>query len=244
VSFGYAEKLVLKGINLRIRAGEMVALVGVSGVGKSTMADLIPRFYDVTAGAITMDNVDIRDLTLRTLRQQIGIVSQHTFLFNDTVRNNISYGDPERSMNDIIVAAKAAYAHDFIMTLPQGYNTEIGEMGLQLSGGQRQRLAIARALLKDAPILILDEATSALDAESERSVQNALDNLMTRRTTVVVAHRLSTVRRADRIVVLVGGKIAEEGSHEELMARKREYSRLYSMQLLDDVEAVEAKMMH
>jgi ATP-binding cassette, subfamily B, bacterial MsbA len=244
VSFGYAEKLVLKGINLRIRAGEMVALVGVSGVGKSTMADLIPRFYDVTAGAITMDNIDIRDLTLRTLRQQIGIVSQHTFLFNDTVRNNISYGDPERSMNDIIVAAKAAYAHDFIMTLPQDYNTEIGEMGLQLSGGQRQRLAIARALLKDAPILILDEATSALDAESERSVQNALDNLMTRRTTVVVAHRLSTVRRADRIVVLVGGKIAEEGSHEELMARKREYSRLYSMQLLDDVEAVEAKMMH
>jgi ATP-binding cassette, subfamily B, bacterial MsbA len=244
VSFGYAEKLVLKGINLRIRAGEMVALVGVSGVGKSTMADLIPRFYDVTAGAITMDNIDIRDLTLRTLRQQIGIVSQHTFLFNDTVRNNISYGDPERSMNDIIVAAKAAYAHDFIMTLPQGYNTEIGEMGLQLSGGQRQRLAIARALLKDAPILILDEATSALDAESERSVQNALDNLMTRRTTVVVAHRLSTVRRADRIVVLVGGKIAEEGSHEELMARKREYSRLYSMQLLDDIEAVEAKMMH
>lgn len=244
MSFGYAEKLVLKGINLRIRAGEMVALVGVSGVGKSTMADLIPRFYDVTAGAITMDNIDIRDLTLRTLRQQIGIVSQHTFLFNDTVRNNISYGDPERSMNDIIVAAKAAYAHDFIMTLPQGYNTEIGEMGLQLSGGQRQRLAIARALLKDAPILILDEATSALDAESERSVQNALDNLMTRRTTVVVAHRLSTVRRADRIVVLVGGKIAEEGSHEELMARKREYSRLYSMQLLDDIEAVEAKMMH
>jgi ATP-binding cassette, subfamily B, bacterial MsbA len=244
VSFGYAEKLVLKGINLRIRAGEMVALVGVSGVGKSTMADLIPRFYDVTAGAITMDNIDIRDLTLRTLRQQIGIVSQHTFLFNDTVRNNISYGDPERSMNDIIVAAKAAYAHDFIMALPQGYDTDIGEMGLQLSGGQRQRLAIARALLKDAPILILDEATSALDAESERSVQNALDNLMNRRTTVVVAHRLSTVRRADRIVVLVGGKVAEEGSHEELMARKREYSRLYSMQLLDDAEAVEAKMVH
>jgi subfamily B ATP-binding cassette protein MsbA len=244
VSFGYAEKLVLKNINLRIRAGEMVALVGVSGVGKSTMADLIPRFYDVTAGAITMDNIDIRDLTLRTLRQQIGIVSQHTFLFDDTVRNNISYGDPERSMDDIIAAAKAAYAHDFIMALPQGYDTDIGEMGLQLSGGQRQRLAIARALLKDAPILILDEATSALDAESERSVQNALDNLITRRTTVVVAHRLSTVRRADRIVVLVGGKIAEEGSHEELMARKREYSRLYSMQLLDDVEAAEPKMMH
>jgi subfamily B ATP-binding cassette protein MsbA len=244
VSFGYGEKLVLKDINLRICAGEMVALVGISGVGKSTMADLIPRFYDVTAGAITMDNIDIRDLTLRTLRQQIGLVSQHTFLFNDTIRNNISYGDPERSMDDIMAAAQAAYAHDFIMSLPRGYDTNIGEMGLQLSGGQRQRLAIARALLKDAPILILDEATSALDAQSERSVQNALDNLMTRRTTVVVAHRLSTIRRADRIVVLVGGKIAEQGRHEELMARKQEYSRLYSMQLLEDVQPVEPKIMH
>jgi len=244
VSFGYGEKLVLKDINLRICAGEMVALVGISGVGKSTMADLIPRFYDVTAGAVTMDNIDIRDLTLRTLRQQIGLVSQHTFLFNDTIRNNISYGDPERSMDDIMAAAKAAYAHDFIMSLPMGYDTNIGEMGLQLSGGQRQRLAIARALLKDAPILILDEATSALDAQSERSVQNALDNLMTRRTTVVVAHRLSTIRRADRIVVLVGGKIAEQGRHEELMARKQEYSRLYSMQLLEDVQPVEPKIMH
>ncbi len=244
VSFGYGEKLVLKNINLRICAGEMVALVGVSGVGKSTMADLIPRFYDVTAGAITMDNIDIRDLTLRSLRQQIGLVSQHTFLFNDTIGNNISYGDPDRGLDDIIAAAKAAYAHDFIMALPKGYDTEIGEMGLQLSGGQRQRLAIARALLKDAPILILDEATSALDAESERSVQNALDNLMTRRTTLVVAHRLSTVRRADRIVVLVGGKIAEQGSHQELMARKQEYSRLYSMQLLEDAQPIEPKMMH
>jgi subfamily B ATP-binding cassette protein MsbA len=222
----------------------MVALVGVSGVGKSTMADLIPRFYDVTAGAITMDNIDIRDLTLQTLRQQIGLVSQHTFLFNDTIRNNISYGDPERSIDDIMAAAIAAYAHDFILALPKGYDTDIGEMGLQLSGGQRQRLAIARALLKNAPILILDEATSALDTESERSVQNALDNLMARRTTVVVAHRLSTIRRANRIVVLVGGKIAEQGSHEELMARKQEYSRLYSMQLLEDVQSVEPKMMH
>ncbi|HEX7226473.1 MAG TPA: ABC transporter ATP-binding protein, partial [Candidatus Binatia bacterium] len=244
VSFGYGEKLVLKNINLRICAGEMVALVGVSGVGKSTMADLIPRFYDVTSGAITMDNIDIRDLTLRSLRQQIGLVSQHTFLFNDTIGNNISYGDPDRGLDDIVAAAKAAYAHDFIMALPKGYDTEIGEMGLQISGGQRQRLAIARALLKDAPILILDEATSALDAESERSVQNALDNLMTRRTTVVVAHRMSTIRRADRIVVLVGGKIAEQGSHEELMARKQEYSRLYSMQLLEDAQSVEPKMMH
>ena len=244
VSFGYNEKLVLKNINLRICAGEMVALVGVSGVGKSTMADLIPRFYDVTSGAITMDNIDIRDLTFRSLRQQIGLVSQHTFLFNDTIGNNISYGDPDRGLDDIIAAAKAAYAHDFIMALPKGYDTEIGEMGLQISGGQRQRLAIARALLKDAPILILDEATSALDAESERSVQNALDNLMTRRTTVVVAHRLSTIRRADRIVVLVGGEIAEQGSHQELMARQQEYSRLYSMQLLEDARPVEPKVMH
>ncbi|HEX6175734.1 MAG TPA: ATP-binding cassette domain-containing protein, partial [Candidatus Binatia bacterium] len=214
------------------------------GVGKSTLADLIPRFYDVTSGAITMDNIDIRDLTLRSLRQQIGLVSQHTFLFNETIGNNISYGDPGRGLDDIIAAAKAAYAHDFIMALPRGYDTEIGEMGLQLSGGQRQRLAIARALLKDAPILILDEATSALDAESERSVQNALDNLMTRRTTVVVAHRLSTIRRADRIVVLVGGEIAEQGSHQELMARQQEYSRLYSMQLLEDARPVEPKVMH
>lgn len=244
VSFGYDEKLVLKNINLRFQAGEMVALVGVSGVGKSTLADLIPRFHDVTSGAIAMDGVDVRDLTLRSLRQQIGIVSQHTFLFNDTVRNNISYGDPERKMEDIIAAAKTAYAHDFIMALPHGYETEIGEMGMQLSGGQRQRLAIARALLKNAPILILDEATSALDVESERSVQNALENLMTRRTTLVVAHRLSTIRKADRIVVLVAGKIAEEGTHEELLARKNEYSRLYSMQLLENVEPAERETVH
>ena len=244
VSFGYNEKLVLKGINLRIHAGEMVALVGVSGVGKSTLTDLIPRLYDVTSGSITMDEIDIRDLTLRSVRQQIGVVSQHTFLFNDTIRNNISYGDPERSMDDVILAAKAAYAHGFIMALPHGYDTEIGEMGMQLSGGQRQRLAIARALLKNAPILILDEATSALDVESERSVQDALENLMTQRTTLVVAHRLSTIRKADRIVVLVGGKIVEEGTHEELLARKKEYSRLYSMQLLEDVEPGEPEMMH
>lgn len=244
VSFAYGEKLVLKNIDLCIRAGEMVALVGVSGVGKSTLADLIPRFYDVTSGAITMDRVDLRDLTLQSLRQQIGIVSQHTFLFNDTVRNNISYGDPRRSIDDVVLAAQAAFAHEFILALPNGYDTEIGEMGMQLSGGQRQRLAIARALLKNAPILILDEATSALDVESERSVQSALDNLMTRRTTLVVAHRLSTIRKADRIVVLVDGRIAEEGTHEELLARKQEYSRLYSMQLLDAAGPVEPEMVH
>lgn len=214
----------------------MVALVGVSGVGKSTTADLIPRFYDVTSGRITIDGVDIRDVTLESLRSQIGIVAQHTFLFNDTVRNNIAYGDPSKDKDHIVAAARAAHAHEFIMSMPQGYDTAVGEMGVKLSGGQRQRLAIARAVLKDAPILILDEATSSLDAESERLVQEALGNLMTRRTVLVVAHRLSTIRKADRIVVLVDGSIAEEGTHEELLARKAEYSRLYTLQLLEDGE--------
>jgi subfamily B ATP-binding cassette protein MsbA len=233
VSFGYDDRIVLKNINLTVRAGEMVALVGVSGVGKSTLADLIPRFHDVSAGRITMDGIDIRDVTLKSLRSQIGIVNQHTFLFNDTARNNIAYGHPERGMNEIIAAAKAAHAHEFVSALPEGYDTAVGEMGMQLSGGQRQRLAIARALLKDAPMLILDEATSSLDVESERLVQEALENLMTTRTTLVIAHRLSTIRRADRIVVLVDGMIVEEGTHEELLARKREYSRLYALQLLE-----------
>jgi subfamily B ATP-binding cassette protein MsbA len=224
---------------LRINAGEMVALVGVSGVGKSTLADLIPRFYDVSAGRITLDGIDIRDLSIRSLRAQIGIVTQHTFLFNDTVRKNIAYGDPSRPMAEVICAAKAAHAHEFIMAMPQGYDSVIGEMGMQLSGVQRQRLAIARALLKNAPIHILDEATSALDAESERWVQDALDNLITTRTTLVIAHRLSTIRKADRIVVLADGRIVEEGSHEELLARKREYSRLYTLQQLE-AEAPEA----
>ena len=234
ISFGYGRKLVLRNINLKIKAGEMVALVGVSGVGKSTLADLIPRFYDVTSGKITIDGVDIRDVTLKSLRSQIGIVAQHTFLFNDTVRNNIAYGDPSKDMGHIVAAAKAAHAHDFIMAMPQGYDTIVGEMGMKLSGGQRQRLAIARALLKDAPILILDEATSSLDTESERLVQEALENLMVRRTTLVIAHRLSTIRKADCIVVLVDGTIVEEGTHEELVARKAEYSKLYTLQLLED----------
>jgi subfamily B ATP-binding cassette protein MsbA len=237
VSFGYDDRDVLKNINLKVHAGEMVALVGVSGVGKSTLADLIPRFHDVTSGRITMDGDDIRDLTLRSLRAQIGIVNQHTFLFNDTIRNNIAYGHPERSTQEIIAAAKAAHAHEFVSALPDGYETEIGEMGMQLSGGQRQRLAIARALLKNAPILILDEATSSLDLESERLVQEAVENLITTRTTLVIAHRLSTICKADRIVVLVDGRIVEEGTHEELLARKREYSRLYALQLLEE-EAV------
>jgi subfamily B ATP-binding cassette protein MsbA len=244
VSFGYGRKLVLKNINVKIRAGEMVALVGVSGVGKSTLADLIPRFYDVTSGIIAIDGLDIRDVALSGLRSQIGVVSQYTFLFNDTVRNNIAYGRPDKGLEEIIAAAKAANAHDFIMVLPNGYDTEIGEMGLQLSGGQRQRLAIARALLKNAPILILDEATSSLDVESETLVQEALENLMTKRTTLVIAHRLSTIRKADRIVVLVGGTIAEVGTHEELLARQSEYSRLYSLQLLEQEEAKGTETVH
>jgi subfamily B ATP-binding cassette protein MsbA len=240
VNFGYKETPVVRGINLRIHAGEMVALVGVSGVGKSTLADLIPRFYDVSGGKITLDGVDLRDLSIKSLRAQIGIVTQHTFLFNDTVRANIAYGEPNRPMADIVAAARAAHAHEFIVAMSQGYDSVIGEMGMQLSGGQRQRLAIARALLKNAPILILDEATSALDVESERSVQDALDNLMTTRTTLVIAHRLSTIRKADRIVVLADGRIVEEGRHEELLARKREYSRLYTLQQLE-ADAPEAE---
>jgi subfamily B ATP-binding cassette protein MsbA len=244
VSFGYGDKLVLKNINLKIKAGEMVALVGVSGVGKSTLADLIPRFYDVTSGKITLDGVDIRDLTLKSLRSQIGVVSQHTFLFNDTVRNNIAYGHPEWDFKDVVAAAQAAHAHDFVSAMPHGYDSMVGELGMQLSGGQRQRLAIARALLKNAPILILDEATSALDAESEKLVQDALENLMTKRTTLVIAHRLSTIRKADRIVVLVDGAIVEEGTHEELLARKNEYSRLYTLQLLENESSVRPETLH
>ena len=244
VSFGYGDELVLNNINLEIRAGEMVALVGMSGVGKSTLADLIPRFYEVTSGKITIDGADIRDVTLQSLRFQIGMVSQHTFLFNDTVRNNIAYGDPSKDMDHIVAAAQAAYAHDFIMALPQGYDTMIGELGMRLSGGQRQRLAIARALLKDAPILILDEATSSLDTDSERLVQEALENLIVRRTSLVIAHRLSTIRKATRIVVLVDGSIVEEGTHEELLARKSEYSRLYTLQFLKDEGTSHGEILH
>lgn len=244
VGFGYERKLVLKDINLKIGAGEMVALVGVSGVGKSTLADLIPRFYDVTSGKITIDGLDIRDVTLESLRSQIGIVTQHTFLFNDTVKNNIAYGDRSKDMEHIIAAAKAAHAHDFIMAMPQGYDTAIGEMGLRLSGGERQRIAIARALLKDPPILILDEATSSLDSESERLVQEALEHLMIGRTALVIAHRLSTIRKANHVVVLVDGTIAEEGTHEELLARKAEYNKLYTLQLLEGGEGRRGKFLH
>jgi subfamily B ATP-binding cassette protein MsbA len=243
VSFRYDEEWVLRRIDLEIRRGEVVALVGMSGGGKSTLADLILRFYDVPEGRITVDGVDVRDYTLASLRAQMAIVTQHTFLFNDTVRNNIAYGDIAKDMDAITAAAKAANAHGFIMELPEGYDTVIGELGVKLSGGQRQRLAIARALLKDAPILVLDEATSALDNESERLVQGALDRLMENRTTMVIAHRLSTIRRADRIVVIVRGRILEQGTHEELLALNAEYRKLYDLQF-QDVEAVEAKVLH
>jgi ATP-binding cassette, subfamily B, bacterial MsbA len=222
----------------------MVALVGVSGVGKTTLADLIPRFYDVSNGKITIDGVDVRDVTFESLRSQIGIVTQHTFLFNDTVKNNIAYGDRSKDMEHIIAAAKAAHAHNFIVALPQGYDTVIGDMGSRLSGGERQRLAIARALLKDPPILILDEATSSLDSESEKLVQDALERLMLGRTTLVIAHRLSTIRRANRITVLVDGVIMEDGTHEELLARKAEYNKLYTLQLLEGGEAQRKKLLH
>ena len=244
VSFRYDHELVLRDIDLEVRRGEVVALVGMSGGGKSTLADLIPRFYDVPQGRIRIDGVDIRDYTLASMRAHIAIVTQHTFLFNDSVRNNIAYGDIATDKDAIIAAAKAANAHEFIMELPEGYDTVIGELGVKLSGGQRQRLAIARALLKNAPILVLDEATSALDNESERLVQGALETLMSNRTTLVIAHRLSTVRRADRIVVLVRGQIIEQGTHDELLALNAEYRKLYDMQFQDPEAVVEAKVLH
>ena len=230
VSFAYDEEPVLKDVSLRIAAGEAIAIVGESGVGKSTLLDLLPRFYDVTGGRILIDGKDLRDLTQRSLRGNIGIVTQQTILFDDTIRNNIAYGRPDLPLDEVQASARAAHAHDFIMNLPNGYDTFIGENGIKLSGGERQRIAIARALLKDPPVLILDEATSNLDSDSEKAVQSALEVLMRGRTTLVVAHRLSTVRNADRIYVLVGGRVVEEGSHGELLARGGEFARLYNLQ--------------
>jgi subfamily B ATP-binding cassette protein MsbA len=224
---------VLRSISLDVRPGEVVAIVGSSGAGKSTLVHLIPRFFDVTAGRLLIDGRDVRDVTLASLRAQVGIVTQETILFNDSVRNNIAYGQPHVPKERVTAAAQAALAHDFILRMPERYDTIIGEKGVRLSGGERQRIAIARALLKDAPILVLDEATSALDTESEALVQSALQNLMSGRTVFVIAHRLSTVRRADRIVVLENGTIADIGTHEELMSRLGTYRRLYEMQFVD-----------
>ncbi len=230
VSFGYGDKLVLDNIDLKVGLGEVLAIVGSSGAGKTTFVNLLPRFYDVTGGAIRIDGVDIKELSLSSLRANIAIVSQQIVLFNDTVANNIAYGDAKRSTEEVVAAARAANAHDFISRLPKGYDTVIGESGVRLSGGERQRLSIARAILKNAPLLILDEATSSLDTESELEVQKGLENLMAGRTTFVIAHRLSTVRRATRIIVLGGGVILESGRHDELIKKDGEYARLYSMQ--------------
>jgi ATP-binding cassette, subfamily B, bacterial MsbA len=237
VSFTYGSEgedaRVLHDINLEVRRGEVVAIVGSSGSGKSTLVHLIPRFFDATEGRLLIDSYDVRDVTLASLREQVGIVTQETVLFNDTVRNNIAYGQPHVALKEVEAAARAALAHDFIRALPAGYDEVIGERGVRLSGGERQRIAIARAILKNAPILILDEATSALDSESEALVQSALHNLMSGRTVFVIAHRLSTVRRADRIVVIENGAIADIGAHEDLMTKLGTYRRLYELQFAD-----------
>ena len=230
VWFGYGSTMVLKGIHLRVKAGEVLALVGMSGGGKTSLVNLIPRFYDVSRGAILIDGIDIRQISIRSLREQIAIVTQEPILFNDTIRNNIAYGNPNASLEQIEDAARAAYAWEFIDKLPDRFDANIGELGSRLSGGEKQRICIARALLKDAPILILDEATSSLDSEAERLVQQALENLMRGRTTFVIAHRLSTITYASRIVVLVNGEIVEEGTHAELIEKRGEYWKLLQMQ--------------
>ncbi len=233
VSFRYEDEYVLNDVSLQADRGEVVALVGPSGGGKSTLVSLITRFYDVSQGAVLIDGIDIRSLLLKDLLNQVALVDQETILFNDTIANNIRYGRPDAGDAEVEAAARAAFAHDFIAEMPEGYRTSIGDRGVRLSGGQRQRICIARALLKNAPVLILDEATSALDTESEQMVQKALNNLMKNRTTFVIAHRLSTIVNADKIVVLEKGGIAESGSHSELLAHDGVYNKLYQMQFKD-----------
>jgi subfamily B ATP-binding cassette protein MsbA len=233
VSFAYDAEPVLREITLRVRAGERVAFVGSSGAGKTTLVNLIPRFHDVSAGSLKLNGVDVRRISLRSLRRQIGLVSQETFLFNDTVASNIRYGSEDAPQERVVEAAVRAHAHEFITSLPEGYETVVGERGLRLSGGQCQRLAIARALLRNPPILILDEATSALDTESERVVQAAIEELMMGRTVLAIAHRLSTIASCDRILVLSGGRIVEQGTHQDLLARSGIYRRLYDLQFHD-----------
>ena len=230
VSFRYKDVTVLKNINLEVKSGEILALVGMSGGGKTSLVNLIPRFYDVSSGSIYIDGIDLRKASVSSLRDQIAIVTQEPILFNDTVRNNIAYGSWNASEKDIEMAARAAYAYDFIQGFPEKFDTILGELGGRLSGGEKQRICIARALIKDAPILILDEATSSLDTESERLVQKALENLMKGRTTFVIAHRLSTIGYANRIIVIIDGRIVEEGKHEELISKEGEYCKLYQMQ--------------
>jgi subfamily B ATP-binding cassette protein MsbA len=246
VSFSYGDGIAaLRSVTIEAQPGQKIALVGPSGAGKSTVLNLLPRFHDVSGGAVSIDGQDVRDVTIDSLRRSIALVSQETGLFNTTVRDNIAYGDPNADEAAIHAAAKAAAAHEFISELPQGYDTVIGEAGLRLSGGQRQRLSIARAMLRDAPILLLDEATSSLDTQSERLVQDALKRLMAGRTTLVIAHRLSTVIDADRIYVMNGGQVVEQGSHNELLARNGLYAELSRMQLTPDEAdppAVQAQM--
>jgi ATP-binding cassette, subfamily B, bacterial MsbA len=238
VGFSYdGSEMVLQDINLSVTAGEILAIVGASGGGKSSLVNLIPRFYDVTSGTIRIDGIDIRDLSVANLRKQIAIVTQEAILFNDSIRNNIAYGRRDAAEEEILEAAKAAYIYNFIESLPKGLDTVIGELGSRLSGGEKQRMCIARALLKNAPILILDEATAALDTESERLVQKALENLMKGRTSFVIAHRLSTIAYADRIIVISGGRIVEEGTHAALLASKGEYHYLHQMQFAENQAA-------
>lgn len=234
VRFSYEKNIILKDVNLNVKKGEILAIVGPSGVGKTTLVNLLPRFYDITDGAVMIDGIDVRDVTLDSLWSQIGLVTQDTILFNDTVTANIAYGKTNQATEESIInAARVANAHDFITKMPDGYNTVIGERGFRLSGGEKQRLAIARAVFKNPPILILDEATSQLDTESERLVQDALDRLMKGRTVFIIAHRLSTVKNADKIIVLVKGILAEEGTHEELIGKNGLYKKLYDMQFKD-----------